>query len=209
MKYRYVNYNHIKQFIQEGDILLIRPKNIWGYFIAKAGYGLYSHTAMASWHNGTLECIEFKEFIGGRTISMDRAVSQYGDRIDFFRVLPQITELNFKYSNNILYEQKISKKLDAYKVTQYMRNLTGLPYGWLRVAIFLRRKVPFLRWLFSVSIDDKVSSQYYVYPVCSTAIALSYNKMYTDLVPFKSDFEVEPSDLSRSKMLYYMFTIKK
>lgn len=212
MKRRHIDYNIAKSFINEGDILLIRPKNIWGRLIAHSGYGLYSHAAIASWHSGTLECIEFKEFIGGRTISMDRAIDMYGNRIDFFRVLPEIIELDFTYKHGNIQEIKKVKKLNSSLVTQYMRDITGLPYGWLRILVFLRRKVPFLRWCFSVSIDDRLNEQLscgHIYPVCSTAIALSYNKMYTDLVPFKSDHEVEPSDLSRSKMLQYMFTIKK
>ena len=88
-----------------------------------------------------------------------------------------------------------------------MRKMTGLPYGWKRIWWIAQYKLPVLRFFYKIEhlVDD--TSTELIYPVCSTAVAYSFSKEGFDLVHNRADKATEPSDLSRSPLLQYLFTI--
>jgi hypothetical protein len=46
-----------------------------------------------------------------------------------------------------------------------------------------------------------------VYPVCSTAVAYSFNKNSFDLIKNRNDSWTKPGDIAESTLLHYLFTM--
>lgn len=175
--------------------------------IKVAGEGHYSHAAVVSGHrtNGSIfwECVEFREWKGGRTVSLESQIAEHDGLIDVYRAAPHFMEL--KYEDDKVIGSRIA--LDGKCITNHMRSMTGLPYGWKRIWWIAKNKLPVLRWFYDVEsvTDDKHRDL--VYPVCSTAVAYSYSKCGYDLIPNRADQWTEPNDLARSALLNYLFTL--
>ena len=204
-----LSFKEAKEHLQEGDVLLFKGRRLFSYFIKKASHSKYSHVGLASWHNGNIglwEIIEFRGFKGGRTASLEQIVKDKPGVIDVYRPSPQRIELSFdKYSGEI-----VTKTLECnYKnVTHRMRQLTGLPYGWLRIWWFLQWYIPFLRLIYNVNkiIEDKVGE--IVYPVCSTSVSHSFSFDDFDLLKNRADDWTQPGDIALSTSLNYLFTLQ-
>jgi len=199
-----IPYKSAKTLIKEGDILLFKGKGYFSKLITQMGGGIHSHAAMASWHNDRLEIVEFREFKGGRTVSLENEVNIRGsDVIDVFRPI-------MEYKKQIFDNNEIKEKVYTYdgkKATNHMRKMTGLPYGYKRIIKLAERYIPVWRWFVKPKIDDEWETT--IYPVCSTAIAKTLRAVYVDPVPYKPDCLIEPPDLARSAVLNYLFTIQK
>jgi len=202
-----INFKDAKELLSEADVLLFRGKGIWSYFIKRASEGRYSHVGLATAHgaNGSKiwECVEFKENIGGRIVNLENYIDLYDGKIDVYRA-SDIKKI-YNLENNSIETNKIILKKK--KITNTMRNMTGLPYGWKRIAWMAQRKVPFLRWVYNIESVTDDENKDLVYPVCSTAVAYSFAKNGYDLVHNRADMATEPSDISRSPLLSYLFTI--
>lgn len=209
MKYCYIPYTEAKKYINEGDVLLFRSKGLISYFIRKAGEGLYSHAALASWvytpggHKSRLECVEFREWKGGRAVNLRSQVNAADGKIDVYRASSPQTVLQYDCQNRLVSAK--TKYFDGVKITDHLRKLTGLPYGWKRIWWLAKFKIPFLRLRTNGSVYNDEADL--IYPVCSTAVAHCYSKNFTDLTPLRSDNRMEPSDLARSPILNYLFTL--
>ena len=77
--------------ICEGDILMFRVSSFKSWLISKFGGGIHSHVGLASRHGKCLECVEFREFMGGRTICLDVYLQQSDAIVDIFRPVPEYT----------------------------------------------------------------------------------------------------------------------
>lgn len=219
MNKNYVTLNSALDLIEEADILLIRGDSYISRFIQKAGESMYSHVGLATWHNGRrsnpygeslLEITEFKEGKGGRTVDLATAYKYHLDNqnIDVYRVSQPFFRLNFDPRTGQVYNEEI--KFNGKAITNYMRSLTGLPYGWRRIWWIAKKKIFGIRWFtnFNQSSDDNLKfDPKVIYPVCSTAVSACYSKFGYDLMPNKSDEFIEPADLSRSAVLNYLFTL--
>lgn len=166
---------------------------------------MHSHVGMASWYEDTLECVEFREFKGGRTVALRLQVEENDGNIDVFRPKPLFPVL-----------ESIGKYIDVgyngHAATRWMRKMTGLPYGWDRIWMLAKYHLLGIRWFTPPNFDDK-STNGHVYPVCSTAIATAirmggYSGL-ADLRPLKSDHVMTPPDIASSPVLDYIFTLKK
>jgi len=207
------------KLIHEGDVLLFRGFSFSSKIIAQFTGGIHSHAAMASWSNGMIECIEFREWKGGRTVNLANEVKLREDGcIDVFRPCPLVVNLKSEYDSTELvngshkfildvYSENIEYNGAAKAATNEMRKLTGLPYGWGRIWDIAKRKLLILRWFYKPRVEDEEDNG--VYPVCSTAVAAAVRKHYTDLVHLRPDQNTSPSDLARSPLLNYLFTIIK
>src|SRR5688572_26557383 len=82
----FVPYKDAVHIIQEGDILLFRGGGFVSYWIKWASRGEYSHIGIASKHGHMVECVEFREFKGGRTVNLRNYVNDLSGRIDVYRV---------------------------------------------------------------------------------------------------------------------------
>lgn len=212
-----VKYEEARGLIEEGDILLFRGEGIPAWFIKKAGEGKYTHVGLASWHRENLEIVEFREgnplsllFGGnagqGRTLNLSSQVKKYSGLIDVYR--PSSYHQIYEYNIHTKDVESTIKQFDGYAVTDELRDMTGIPYGWKTIFNFLKYNAFGLRLIFNSRgkfLDDDYVSQ--DFPVCSTAIAICFNKHYTDLIPNRSDVATEPSDIARSSLLSYVFTL--
>ena len=215
MKEIKVNFKMAENLLQEGDVLLFRSNSIISFFIQRATEGQYSHVGLASSHgdNGgkIWECVEFREGYGGRTINLERYIQDYTNDNSFIDVYRAS-----KYKKIYVYNkdyQKIEEQtiaVDNKIITNTMRKMTGLPYGWKRIAWIAQHKIPFLRLLYSMdSLVDDNNLDDFIYPVCSTAVAYSFSKTGYDLVNHRSDEATSPADIARSPLLSYIFTLSK
>lgn len=207
------NYSEIKKYINEGDILLFRGKGLTAKAIGLGSESSYTHVGIASWFNGyantnigILECVEFREGSGGRSVNLAQQVEKNSERIDVYRPNPFFYSCQYdENKDNYVFTKK---KFDGKAVTRIMRRMTGLPYGWRRIWWMAKNKIPLLRWFTdrsSLMIDDLDDI---VYPVCSTAVAYSFNSNGYDLVRNRSDQWTEPGDIARSTQINYLFTLK-
>jgi len=191
-----IPYSEAMPLIQEADILLFRGKGIISWLIQRYGSGVHSHVGIAHWDNGNLQCVEFREFKGGRSVSLKTQVNNTPFGIDVFRAAKRI---DYENDSHVLDDIKKSK------ITTVMLKLTGLPYGWKNIWKLVKHYLPFCR-LASQNIKDNNATKIFV---CSTAAAYAYRISYIDPVPYLADASVTPSDLARSALFEYQFTLQK
>lgn len=202
-----VAFDDAKKLLQEGDVLLFEGVGISSFIIKHLGEGKYSHAGIASsvTTNGDIiwECIEFREKTGGRSVNLKSYLSQKNIKIDVFR--PVSSKKIVIWVDNTLQEKEIP--FNGRRVTTAMRKMTGLPYGWRRLLWIAKHEMPFLRFFYNIQtlIDD--NTQRLIYPVCSTAVSYSFSTIGYDLTHHKSDNYMEPSDIARSALLFYIFTL--
>ncbi len=200
----YKTFDEAKDLIQEGDILLFQGQSLFSWLIKTASQSQYSHVGLASWvKNGgpTLECIEFRENKGGRSVNL---ATQLSVPIDIYRPINQFQTLELQHGQVIT----LDHKFDGRTITNCMRQYTGLPYGWQRIIWLLRfHIIGFRLFTNGKSLDDNLSNL--IYPVCSTAVAHCFHKHYVDLTHNRSNARMEPADIARSPLLNYLFTVIK
>ena len=191
-----IPYSEALPLIQEADILLFRGKGIISWLIKRYGSGVHSHVGIAHWDNDNLQCVEFREFKGGRSVSLKTQVDNSPFGIDVFRAAKRVDYENDNYILDDITKEKIST---------IMLKLTGLPYGWRNIWKLVKHYVPFCR-LAQQNIKDNNATKIFV---CSTAAAYAYRMAYIDPVPYLADSAVTPSDLARSALFEYQFTLQK
>ncbi len=214
----YRPYEEVEHLIKEGDILLFRGQGWISSLLKVSGEGVHTHVGICSWHNGgvnippILECVEFKEWTGGRSVVLRYQIEQNDCLVDLYRPVPYFTSLQYnrQLHNPYLDENQIDIERKAFNgklVTNTMREMTGLPYGWRRIRWLAQHKLLGLRLLYSKEdlIDDTLKD--IVYPVCSTAMAYSFSKHGYDLIKNKADQWTEPSHIACSARLNYLFTL--
>lgn len=202
-----VLFSNARELLREGDVLLFRGRGIVSSLIRRAGEGCYTHVGVASqvWYgdDAIWECVEFREWKGGRSVNLQRYVDTNSGTIDVFR--PASSRKYSVFTNNEVKEYELG--YNGIAVTQTMRRMTGLPYGWKRIAWIAQHKLPLLRLFYPLSslVSDNISEP--VYPVCSTAVSYAFSKIRFDLTHHRSDQYMEPSDVARSALLHYVFTL--
>lgn len=209
MEIRKLNWAQAVKHIEDGDVLLFRGNTWVSYFINRASEGLYSHVGIASWSNGNkepiLECVEFREWKGGRAVNLYLQMLANHGQIDVFR--PNDVFIKIRYNTATKHIQYNKIQFNGSSITRCMRRLTGLPYGWKRIWWIAQHKLPFLRFLYDIHKTTNDAKSDLIYPVCSTAVAHCFNQNDCDLINFKSDNWTEPSDLATSSNLNYLFTL--
>lgn len=209
---KYLEFQQARELLDEADILLFRNKgSVTSFFIESASNGPYSHVGVASSHgdNGgrIWECVEFKEGLGGRTVNLKEYVRLHPGEIDVYRVSPIKVQCYYNVNTQKIDIRRL--KLNKKTVTNIMRKMTGLPYGWRRIWWILQRKLLMFQLFLSLDYisDDAVVD--IIYPVCSTAVAYSFSQVGFDLVHNRSDSYTEPAHIANSPLLSYLFTLKR
>jgi hypothetical protein len=195
--------------LKEADVLLFRGAGPISWAIKRYSSGVHSHAGMVHHDEEHVQCVEFREFRGGRSVSLKTQVENHPDTIDVFRVVDSLRYDSFAMSElsgdvtgkiSVEFTDEIAKR-----VTGIMMDLTGLAYGWKNVCKLARHYAPFFR-LAEQNVKDTSPTDVFV---CSTAIAFSYRSAYHDPVPYLSDSSVMPADLARSALFKYQFTLQK
>lgn len=202
-----INYGKALKLVQEGDILLFRIEGLVANIIQKAGEGKYSHVGVASWVNGNsiLECVEFKQWVGGRSVSLLNYVDKLPGMIDVYRPVNYFS--SYVFNSETEQPELVRVEFDPIEVTKTMRKMTGLPYGWRRIWWIAKHKLAIFKWFYDMDSLTDDSLQDIVYPVCGSAVAYAFSKHNYDLVKHRSDGYTEPSDIARSGRLSYLFTL--
>mgnify|MGYP002632137339 FL=1 len=198
-----IKYNQAKELIQEGDILLFQGSGIIGFLIKRYTGGLHSHVALAHKDGDILECVEFREFMGGRSVSLKSQVDNAPLSIDVFRPVKSISYEEIDEEGNFKLVEKNYTKEVASAMTEDIIRWTGQPYGWKNIWKMLLRFIPGARLFQQNFNDDEVAKA----KVCSTAVTVALRRNYMDPVPYLADDRVSPADLARSPLLQYLFTI--
>ncbi len=206
-----IKYSDAVHYLEEADVLMFRPNTILGKLIAIYGGGLHSHTGLASWNGNLVECVEFREWKGGRTVNLWSQVRDFPGLIDVYRPaksveLPNLyigqSQTNGNRSIKYLkYDLTDEKKRD---ITNTARELTGNDYGWGIICKLFFRYLPFFRLRNRAETIDSDFSDIFV---CSTLVSYAYRQHFVDLTPNLNDQYTVPSDISRSSMLSYLFTL--
>ena len=203
-----VKYSIAESLIEEGDILLFRGTGLISSLIKIAGHGNYSHIAIASKHDNYWEAIEYREWYGGRTVHLEnyiRECQKNKTEIDVYRPCKYFSSLKFNQDNYNVDYSRI--KFDGNKVTNCMRELTGLPYSYKRIWLLL--KIHLFRLHLYKNLDkitNEIPSNEIILPVCSTVLAHCFAKNNYLILRNRSDQYIEPSDFSISPRLNYLFT---
>jgi len=198
-----IKYDQAKELIQEGDILLFRGSGTIGFLIKRYTGGLHSHVALAHKDGDILECVEFREFMGGRSVSLKSQVDNSPLNIDVFRPVKSISYEEMDAEGNTKLIEKNYTEETASAMTEDIIRWTGQPYGWSNIWKMFLRFIPGAR-LFQQNInDDEVAKA----KVCSTAVTVALRRNFMDPVPYLADDRVSPADLARSPILQYLFTI--
>ncbi|MGD9126613.1 MAG: hypothetical protein PVH19_04470 [Planctomycetia bacterium] len=181
-----VPYKKARKHIEHGDVLLFRRRGL----ISVAGRGLHSHAAKAAWWDSDLFCLEIREFLGGRAVSLSSQVKRFPGRIDVFEVNP-----------NQRWEE-----YDRDGSVQFMRRLTGCQYGWWNLVRTAVLHLPIVRLFVQAQTNDDTLSEHP--PFCSQAVAMSERLGGgVDPVCHLADRLTEPADLTRSPFYRYRFTL--
>ena len=201
-------FSEWKHLIHEGDVLLFKGESLYSRGLRIGGDSPYTHVGIASWHNDILECTEFHEKHGGRTINLENYIKLDSRQVDVFRPIPYFASLSYDVYSSDVTTTRV--KFEGKLVTDCLRSLTGLPYGWKRIWWIAKHKLAGFRLFYDTSstLDDTTSSEI-VYPVCSTALAYCFSKNSYDLVSQRSDEWTEPADIARSTRIHKIFNIKK
>lgn len=202
-----IPFSQAKSLLQEGDVLLFRGKSWISKVIQTVGTGEYSHCGVCSnWSSGIYsewEVAEFKEGCGCRTVNLERYVGQNDGIIDVYRAESNFVEMHYdgEKINEIIHN------FDGRCISNTMRCMTSLPYSYAKIWFLAQEKLPFLRFFYNIESRCNDELQAPVYPVCSSSLAYCYSKCGFKLVKNRSDEYVEPSDISRSPLLSYLFTL--
>lgn len=204
-------YSTAKPLIKEGDVLLFRGRGLVSFLIQKFNMSPYSHVGVASWHNfksgsldGILECVEFREWKGGRTIVLDRYIQNMPNIIDVYRPVPFFSAVKM---DKELKTYTVRKRFNGRLVTRTMRMMTGLPYGWPRIWWLVKYNLPLFKLFYSYKDFTNDALKDVIYPVCSTAVSYAFNRHRYDLINNKGDNWMQPGDIAQSPRLNYLFTI--
>jgi len=108
MHYCYSPFAEAKKNLQEGDVILCRNSSIWSSFIKASGNSKYSHCCVVTITHGDscdlqnggdidqiIEVVEFREWIGGRIVSLERYLEVYKGEMDVFRPNSEHTKIYF------------------------------------------------------------------------------------------------------------------
>lgn len=188
-------------FIADGDVLLFRrpPGSIVAKAICVSGRSDYSHAAMAGWlrpsqsstTRATLCCLEVREGVGGRVVTLASQVEKFDGLIDVYAAASKSDYRDY----------------DRDAAVMRMLEFAGQPYGWLAIARAARSYLPFLRWFFDTNENDQWYSSAPVF--CSEAVSRAMRVGgRVDPVVNLADCDTEPGDLARSDVLEYRFTLE-
>lgn len=212
--YIFLRFPEATKHLQNGDVLLFRGQWVVSKMIAGVTASPYSHVGLVKRtddENGGvyLQLIEFYGMSGGRIVDLERTVSVDSGQIDVYRFSDVFTECTYDINDHTVKTEL--RDFDGDRVVRNMEKLTGLNYSWRTILCIYAWKVPVLRCFLrclkkgytSDSIDNYRLSRF----VCSTSVDYAFRLSGYSLVQNKNTNYIEPSDVSRSPNLHYLFTL--
>ncbi|NLX97352.1 MAG: hypothetical protein GXY83_14375 [Rhodopirellula sp.] len=183
-----VRYRDVRGKIRDADLLLFRARpRLHSRMIAAAGRSPYSHAALAAWWGERLMCLETRQWIGGRAVTLSNLVAESPGSIDVYTL----------------------KLKDDQRAAAIDRMITagGKRYGWPALVWHALHSAPALRWLLPPEVDDGRNGSL---PVCSQLVSRALRDgAGVDVTPNLSDRATTPGDLARSALCRYRFTLEE
>jgi hypothetical protein len=180
----FVSLADVLDQLVDGDLLLWRRRGL----ISRFGRGHYSHAGMVAWWKWTPFCLEVRELVGGRAVTLASQVRRAPGRIDVFRANPS----GVAWSRQMAVER--------------MKHFAGCDYGYRAVLEAALLHLPFVRSLIPAEYEREAAD--HRPPFCSQAVAMAARAGGVDAVPRLADRLTEPSDLARSLFYRYRFTLE-
>jgi hypothetical protein len=183
---RFVSLLEAHKQIRDSDLLLFRRRGL----ISIAGRGVHSHAAKAVWWGDDLMCVEVREWVGGRAVTLESQVKKFPGLIDVY----EVNAWNVGRYNRI-------------EAAKFMRRkFAGSPYGYGHVLWASLLHVPVARIFCRPQLRDADLNG--KPPFCSEAVAMADRiGGGVDPVPNLADRLTEPADLARSSFYKYRFTL--
>jgi hypothetical protein len=183
---RFVSLKEAIWEIEDSDLLLFRRRGL----ISIAGRGEHSHAAKAAWWDGDLMCLEVREWVGGRAVTLASQVAKYPRLIDVYEIDPDQ-----------------SKGYDRQGAVAFMRRkFAGSKYGYSHVLWASLLHLPVARIFYRPQLRD--SDLNGKPPFCSEAVAMA-DRIGGGVDPVNNlaDKFTEPADLARSILYRYRMTL--
>lgn len=153
-----------------------------GGLVGLAGRSPYRHAGLACWWDTELMCLEFRELLGGRAVTLSSQVRRRPGLIDVYRVDCEDDRAEW--------------------AAHLMRTRVGNDYNYRGVLKAAVLHLPFVRFLSQPNLHDNDRIVPGAPEYCSQGVAISYRiAAGLDLVPNLADSYTEPGDLGRSGLL--------
>lgn len=187
---KFVSLDEAKDRIQSAWIGQFRGRSYLSRLIQWRTSSVHSHSAMfRRTFSGEVDVLELREFVGGRTKTLEYHAAESERLIDVFSCNAGIRWPHFKPQT----------------ACETMRFLCDRRYGHWNVAKLGLRKVPGLWRLFPIENKDIEGGKQQ--PFCSHAVAWATTCGGVDPVPNCPDYLVTPGMLTTSLFYEYQFTI--
>jgi hypothetical protein len=182
----FLTLDQARPLVRDSDLLLFRRRGL----IAVAGRSRHSHAAKAAWWGDDLFCLEVREWVGGRAVTLDSQVRRRPGQIDLFQANPDNRWPHY----------------DRRAATACMRRFAGCSYGYRNVLRAALLHLPVVRLFVHPRLDDQLHDRHP--PFCSQACALADRVGgAVDPVLLLPDRLTEPGDLARSTFYRYRCTL--
>jgi len=169
--------------LKDGDLLLFRRRGL----ISVYGRGEWSHAAMVVWWDGVAMCVESREWVGSRAVTLRSQVAKHPGRIDAFGVDAQAFQAK-QLARQVPFRHAV--KIEALKKL-------GAPYSYWSVIRCAFLHLPGLRWIKLNPTNDDAKPGRGEH--CSQFFVSAWRRATTiDPVPHLADWATEPNDLGRS-----------
>ena len=93
-----VPFSKAMTHLKEADVLLFRGVGAISWAIKRYSSGIHSHAGMVHRDGEHVQCVEFREFKGGRSVSLKTQVESHPDTIDVFRAVDHLSYDSFAMS---------------------------------------------------------------------------------------------------------------
>ena len=122
-----IKFGEAQDILKEGDILLFRGSGLISNLIKRYTGGVHSHVAIAHKDGNVWMCAEFREFKGGRTVSLQSQVGQCDSCIDVFRPVSSVSYVVLNDKKIEIIEKMYTKEV-AQAVSEDIIRWTGQPH---------------------------------------------------------------------------------
>lgn len=185
-----VKYSAVREQIRDGDGLFYRCDNkLSNRLIGKGSASNIVHVGMAAWWGDRLFILETLQWKDCRAVLFSSQVEGWPEKWDWYPI-----------------DDSRFPDYDREGAVEWMKKLTGTPYGWgslFRAGISM---LPVIRLFIKPDVDDsRIDDRP---PCCSVAVALA-DKLGGKIDPVNqlSDATTSPAHLARSKLRTYQCTL--
>ena len=198
---QHIPFSDLTKELSDADVALFRGSGFTSTAIQVAGRSDYSNAALVGLVGIDLlgcpdsrvpMCIESREFVGVRAVSLASQVARYSGRVDVYRPGPA-------YGDAVRRGRIVLEGL----------RLTGARYGWGDIMQSSTMFLPGLRWLRLRGLPDVATPDLARHPAYCSAFVSILLRIYggEDPVPNRDDRETLPGDLACTSALKYFATV--